>query len=126
MFKFFATAAVAAALAAAGTATAAGPGGPAGNGRGAGPGGASRGHGMNPGGSLHNPPAGSHQHGGKPFSHGVWYPKEHFHWTYQCYSPRYGCNCYWCPTECCYYYWYQPAACYYPVTYIACAPAAVT
>jgi hypothetical protein len=64
---------------------------------------------------------------GKSFSHGYYYPgKNHFQWTYQCYSPKYGCNCYWCPSACCYYYWCQPSNCYYPVSYIASAPPCYT
>jgi hypothetical protein len=41
----------------------------------------------------------------------------HCHWTYQCWSPTYGCYTYWCPYACCYYYWCEPHCCYYPVTY---------
>jgi hypothetical protein len=56
---------------------------------------------------------------GKTFGGGWYYPgKQHSHWSYQCYWPKYGCNCYWCPSTCCYYYWYEPAGCYYPVSYI--------
>jgi hypothetical protein len=56
---------------------------------------------------------------GKTFSGGIYYPgKYHNQWTYQCYWPKYGCTCYWCPSTCCYYYWYEAAGCYYPVSYI--------
>jgi len=60
---------------------------------------------------------------GKSFSHGTFYPgKSHNHWTYQCYSSKYGCNCYWCPYTTCYYYWCEPKCCYYPISYVASAP----
>src|SRR6478672_3884385 len=33
---------------------------------------------------------------GKSFSHGFCFPgKDHCHWTYSCYSKKYGCSCYW-------------------------------
>ena len=63
----------------------------------------------------------------KPFSGGFCYQgKSHCHWTYSCFSPKYGCQCYWCPYTTCYYYWSEPACCYYPVTYVpVCPPAPV-
>jgi hypothetical protein len=62
---------------------------------------------------------------GKSFSGGFCFPgKSHCHWTYSCFSPKYGCNCYWCPYTTCYYYWCEPACCYYPISYIAVAPPA--
>jgi hypothetical protein len=60
---------------------------------------------------------------GKPFSHGIYYPgRDHRHWTSACWSGRYGCYCYWCPSTCCWYYWCAPQGCYYPTSYIAYAP----
>jgi hypothetical protein len=68
-----------------------------------------------------------HQTYGKSFSHGYYYPGQyHSHWTYQCYWPKYGCNCYWCPSSSCYYYWCPTASCYYPISYIASAPPTYT
>jgi hypothetical protein len=59
----------------------------------------------------------------KSFGGGFCYPgKGHSHWTYSCYSKKFGCSCYWCPYTSCYYYWCEPACCYYPITYIAVAP----
>lgn len=59
---------------------------------------------------------------GKSFAGGVYFPgKYHNCWSYQCYWPKYGCNCYWCPSNSCYYYWYEPARCYYPISYITVA-----
>jgi hypothetical protein len=52
--------------------------------------------------------------------------RSHNHWTYSCYSQRYGCNCHWCPSTCCYYYWCEPACCYYPVTYVYTPPVCLT
>ena len=64
---------------------------------------------------------------GKKFSHGYCYPgKNHCHWSYTCWSSRYGCNCYWCPYTCCWYYWCPSATCYYPMSYIGSAPPVVT
>jgi hypothetical protein len=104
------------ALAAPGLVPAAGPGGPGG---------------PHTNGSMHGSmPGYGHgnysYHGGNSYSHGNWYSREHFYWNYQCYSHKYGCNVYWCPTEYCYYYWCQSAACYYPVSYITFAPPTVT
>lgn len=117
--KTFVVGATAIGLALAGTdlVTAAGPGGPGGR-----PGG------PHEGGSMHGSVSGYGHgyYGGNYFSHGNWYSREHFHWSYQCYSPKYGCDVYWCPTEYCYYYWCQPASCYYPVTYFTYAPPTVT
>jgi hypothetical protein len=62
---------------------------------------------------------------GKSFSHGFYFPgKGYNHWTYSCYSKKYGCSCYWCPYTSCYYYWCEPACCYYPISYITVAPPA--
>jgi hypothetical protein len=55
---------------------------------------------------------------GVSFKYGYFFKgKEHYHWSYSCWSERYGCNIYWCPCTCCYYYWCQPYDCYYPVSY---------
>ncbi|HEX3148938.1 MAG TPA: hypothetical protein VHR66_12725 [Gemmataceae bacterium] len=60
---------------------------------------------------------------GKSFSGGILYQgKNHNHWSYSCFCPKFGCTCYWCPSTLCYYYWCEPACCYYPITYIAVAP----
>jgi hypothetical protein len=60
-----------------------------------------------------------HKHYGKKASFGWYYAgKHHRHWSYQCYWPRYGCRCYWCPSTCCWYYWCEPRGCYYPVSYV--------
>ncbi len=50
---------------------------------------------------------------------GFYYYKgySHSHWSHQCWYPKYGCNCYWCPCTLVYYYWCVPDECYYPVTY---------
>ncbi len=56
--------------------------------------------------------------GGKSFSHGFYFPGRSWnHWSYHCYWPKYGCQCYWCPTTSCWYYWCPPDDCYYPVDY---------
>ncbi|MBX9623390.1 MAG: hypothetical protein K2X82_06210, partial [Gemmataceae bacterium] len=66
------------------------------------------------------PVANYHLTYGKAFGGGFFYPGlAHRHWTYQCYWPKYGCVCYWCPYTLGYYYWFAPAGCYYPVGYIA-------
>jgi hypothetical protein len=55
---------------------------------------------------------------GTKFDHGYFYKgKDHFHWSYSCWNPSYGCYCYWCPSSCCYYYWCQPDSCFYPISY---------
>lgn len=62
----------------------------------------------------------------KSFSHGYYYPgKFHSHWTYRCWSSKYGCECFYCPYTCCWYYWCEPGSCYYPVSYIREAPPVV-
>jgi hypothetical protein len=64
-----------------------------------------------------------HVNFGKSFSHGFFYQgKNHNHWSFSCYWPKYGCNTYWCPSACCYYYWCEPASCYYPISYVSYAP----
>jgi hypothetical protein len=64
-----------------------------------------------------------HLNFGKTFSHGFCYQgKSHSHWSFNCYWPKYGCQCYWCPSTCGYYYWCESACCYYPVSYITIAP----
>ncbi|HVK17899.1 MAG TPA: hypothetical protein VM533_13200 [Fimbriiglobus sp.] len=74
-------------------------------------------------GTIHTAGKGYHLTHGKPFTGGFYYHgKGHHHWTYWGYSPKYGCNCYWCPSTRCYYYWCQPAGCYYPISYFASAP----
>jgi hypothetical protein len=82
------------------------------------------GHGKGHGGhSGHFGSKGYHHNFGKSFSHGFFYPgKSHNHWSYQCYSPKYGCTCYWCPSTTCYYYWCEPKCCYYPISYVTFAP----
>jgi hypothetical protein len=58
---------------------------------------------------------------GTKFDHGYYYQgRDHNHWSYRCWSPQYGCYCYWDP--CCreYYYWCQPRSCFYPVSYCPC------
>jgi hypothetical protein len=55
---------------------------------------------------------------GVSFKYGYYYKgKEHYHWSYSCYSERYGCTIYWCPCSCCWYYWCRPYDCYYPISY---------
>jgi hypothetical protein len=55
---------------------------------------------------------------GTKFDKGYFYKgKDHFHWSYRCYTPRFGCYCYWCPSASCYYYWCEPDTCFYPITY---------
>ena len=62
----------------------------------------------------------------KSFGSGYCYPgQSQSHWTYSCYSPRFGCECFWCPYTTCYYYYSAPACCYYPVSCLAPAPIAV-
>ncbi len=39
-------------------------------------------------------------------------------WSRYCWSGRYGCYCYYCPTDCCWYYWDEPRCCFYPVVYL--------
>ena len=68
-------------------------------------------------------PSSNHGSFGKSFSHGTYFPgKNRHHWTYHCYWPKYGCECYWCPHTSCYYYWCEPSCCYYPVSYVQYAP----
>lgn len=65
------------------------------------------------------------QHG-KKFSQGVYYcGKNHCHWSYCCFWPKYGCDCYYCPDACVWYYYCQPRQCYLPVTCIEVAPPVV-
>jgi hypothetical protein len=55
---------------------------------------------------------------GTKFEHGYFYKgKEHSHWSSRCYSERYGCQIYYCPSACCWYYFCTPDCCYYPVSY---------
>jgi hypothetical protein len=37
-------------------------------------------------------------------------------WSHYCWSGRFGCYCYYCPTSCCWYYWDEPQCCFCPVT----------
>jgi hypothetical protein len=39
-------------------------------------------------------------------------------WSYSCWSPKYHCYCYYCPSSCLWYYWNETSCCYYPVTYL--------
>jgi len=56
---------------------------------------------------------------GTKFSGGLCYRgKNHCHWAYECYWPKYRCTCYWDPCTSCYYYWCETDGCYYPVSYI--------
>ena len=48
--------------------------------------------------------------------------RDHHQWTYQCWSKKYGCQCYYCPSTCCWYYWYAPSCCYYPCSYAPTCP----
>ncbi len=67
-----------------------------------------------------------HTEHGKKFSHGYfYYGKEHSHWSYSCWFPRYSCECYYCPSACCWYYWCEPRCSYLPVTCIETAPPSV-
>lgn len=51
---------------------------------------------------------------------GVHYDPKNFHYTYQCRSSRYGCDCYWYPKDRCWCVWYEPWCCYVPYTrYVA-------
>jgi hypothetical protein len=60
---------------------------------------------------------------GHRFSHGYFYRgANHRHWTSRCWSRRYGCACYRCPSAHSWYYWCAPQGCYYPVSYIRMAP----
>jgi hypothetical protein len=59
---------------------------------------------------------------GKSFSHGYYFGKSWNQWSYKCWWPKYGCNCYWCPYTSCYYYWCEPSCCYYPISYVQYAP----
>jgi hypothetical protein len=65
---------------------------------------------------------------GKKFSQGYFYCDKHCnHWTHQCFWPRYGCECYYCPHAVCWYYWCEPRCCYLPVSCIEYAePVTVT
>jgi hypothetical protein len=55
---------------------------------------------------------------GTKFEHGYFYKgKEHSHWSSRCYSERYGCDIYYCPSVCCWYYFCTPDCCYYPVSF---------
>lgn len=59
---------------------------------------------------------------GVNFKFGCYYPgRHHCHWSHFCWSSKYNCNCYWCPSSSCYYYWYEPGCCYYPLSYISYA-----
>lgn len=62
---------------------------------------------------------------GTKFSHGYYFGRNNFYWNRQCWSSRYGCNCYWNPYASCWYYWYAPGSCYYPLSYISYAPPTV-
>jgi hypothetical protein len=79
--------------------------------------------GTKPFGGIHSTHKHYHLSHGTPFKHGFFYHgKHHHHWTYRGYSPKYGCNFYWCPSTSCYYYWCEPAGCYYPFSYFHYAP----
>ena len=60
---------------------------------------------------------------GKKFSSGFYYcGKDHCHWSYSCYWPRYSCDCFYCPDTLVWYYWCKPRLCYLPVSCIEHAP----
>jgi hypothetical protein len=54
------------------------------------------------------------------------YGKSGHYWSRTCWSRKYGCDCYWCPTTCCWYYWCAPRDCYYPVSCYAQYPPVAT
>ncbi len=85
---------------------------------------ASAGHaGGHPASSGHSNHTISHNSYGTKFSGGHYYSGRNWnHWTYQCYSSRYGCNCFYCPYTYAWYYWCQPSNCFYPVSYYNSAP----
>jgi hypothetical protein len=64
---------------------------------------------------------------GKKYSFGYsYFGKDHYHWSYQCWYPRYSCDCYYCPSSYCWYYWCEPRVCYLPVSCIEYAPPTVS
>src|SRR5262245_55342339 len=104
---------------------------------------AGHGHGSHHTGHAHNvsthvnhksgPNYASYKFTGKKFGNSwCFYGKSGHYWTRTCWSRKYGCDCYWCPTSCCWYYWCAPRDCYYPVAcyyqyppVVTAAPAAV-
>ena len=55
---------------------------------------------------------------GVRFAQGTYYRgRDHRHWSYQRWDPRYRCYLYFDPCVRSWYYWNQPMACYYPVSY---------
>jgi hypothetical protein len=55
---------------------------------------------------------------GTKFEHGWCYKgKEHHHWSERCYSNRYGCDIFYCPSACGWFYFCEPDCCYYPVSH---------
>jgi hypothetical protein len=56
---------------------------------------------------------------GTKFSKGYFYSgKYHSHWSYCCFSKKFGCYLYCCPCTNCWYYYCVPDCCYYPVCYV--------
>ncbi len=59
-----------------------------------------------------------HLTNGVRFNQGFYYRgRNHFHWSYQRWDPRYGCYLFYDPCVSMWYYWNQPMGCYYPVNY---------
>jgi hypothetical protein len=63
---------------------------------------------------------------GTKLGHGYYYKgKDHHHWKYRTWFPRYHCYCYWDAGLNCWYYWSAPKLCYYPLSYAEVAPPTV-
>jgi hypothetical protein len=51
--------------------------------------------------------------------------KSYHNWSFRRWCDKYGCYCYYCPTDFCYYYWCEPYRCYRPISYLTeASPAA--
>jgi hypothetical protein len=42
--------------------------------------------------------------------------KHGHYWSRTCWSRKYGCECYYCPTTCCWYYWCEGQVAYLPLS----------
>jgi len=63
---------------------------------------------------------------GIKFDYGYYYKgRDHFNWSYRCWSRRYGCYCFYDSSALSWYYWCEPRGCYFPVSYISVAPPTV-
>lgn len=54
---------------------------------------------------------------GVKFTGGYFYKgRDHRQWSQRCFSRKWNCWCWFCPSARVWYYWYAPGACYYPIS----------